>query len=316
MALCPYNHKMGHKLRTDAGGVAVDRGFIAHFEIPEDDAPAASSTGVAVITLGAAAQDITAGITNPVVPRALRVLSNKSNGAGNVVIAGTNIAGEPITETLALNGTTIREGNKAFGGAVSITVPARVNTPVAQVETATAAGTVTTAGRAKCTVTAAGMPGSPLHVPFDVELTDGAEEIAAALRAALAEVEVITDRFDVSGEGAAVILTAKVAAANDATLNIATGDGEGEGASVGVTTAAASANTTDGVAPDAVSVGWNDKLGLPYKLARNTVLAAYLDNARETTAPTATVSATAIELNTVDLHSALNDRAVVVDLIV
>lgn len=61
---------------------------------------------------------------------------------------------------------------------------------------------------------------------------------------------------------------------------------------------------------DTVSVGWGDKLGLPYKLERNTVEAAYLDNAKEATAPTVTVSATAIESNTVDLNSALNGKQV------
>lgn len=125
-----------------------------------------------------------------------------------------------------------------------------------QVETATCAGTVTTAGRAKCTVTCANMPGSPLHVPFDVDLNDDAAAIAAALRAALVDMEselvgpVITAWFDVSGEGASVVLTRKVAAADDDSLNIAISDGEGDGASEGVTTAATSTTTTQGVAAD------------------------------------------------------------------
>jgi hypothetical protein len=67
---------------------------------------------------------------------------------------------------------------------------------------------------------------------------------------------------------------------------------------------------------DTVSVGWGDKLGLPYLLAHNTVLFAYLDNAREGTAPTVAVSATAIESNTLDLNSALDGHQVDVYLIV
>ena len=63
-------------------------------------------------------------------------------------------------------------------------------------------------------------------------------------------------------------------------------------------------------AGDTISVGWNDKLGLPYLLSRNTVLAAFLDNAKEGTAPTVTTSATAIESNTIDLNSALNNKPV------
>lgn len=58
------------------------------------------------------------------------------------------------------------------------------------------------------------------------------------------------------------------------------------------------------------AVGWGDKLGLPDKLAHNTVLFAFLDNAKEGTPPTVAVSASAIESNTVDLSSALNGTAV------
>jgi len=125
----------------------------------------------------------------------------------------------------------------------------------AQVETATAVGTVTTAGRAKCTLTADGLPGSPLHVPFDVVLNDDAAAIAAALRAALAAHAIVDigAYFTIGGEGANVILTKKLAAANDDTLNIAISDGDGEGASVGVTTAATSDDTTPGVAPVGVT---------------------------------------------------------------
>lgn len=63
------------------------------------------------------------------------------------------------------------------------------------------------------------------------------------------------------------------------------------------------------------AVGFGDKLGLPYKLATNTVLLATLADVREATAATVAVSATAIESNTVDLNSALNGTAVSAHLI-
>ncbi len=66
----------------------------------------------------------------------------------------------------------------------------------------------------------------------------------------------------------------------------------------------------------ATEIGWGDKLGLPYRLDRNTVLAAYLNKTREATAPTVVVSATAIESNTVDLNSALDGHDVDIDLVV
>lgn len=63
-----------------------------------------------------------------------------------------------------------------------------------------------------------------------------------------------------------------------------------------------------------VRVGLGAKLGLPVRLSRNTVVAAFRDNAREGTAPTVAVSASAIESNTVTLNSALNGTEVLVDL--
>jgi hypothetical protein len=119
-----------------------------------------------------------------------------------------------------------------------------------QVETATCAGTVITAGNAKVTVTAAGMTGSPKAISFPVELNDEAADIAAACRAALAADAAVTALFDVSGEGADVVLTSKLAVTNDDTLNIAIADGAGDGASEGVTEAAESTATAAGVAAD------------------------------------------------------------------
>ena len=63
-------------------------------------------------------------------------------------------------------------------------------------------------------------------------------------------------------------------------------------------------------------IGFGEKLGLPYKLTRNTVLATYKDNTLETTAPTVTVSATALESNTIDLNSVLNSKQVDVYLLI
>lgn len=68
---------------------------------------------------------------------------------------------------------------------------------------------------------------------------------AAKARTALGLDADVTARFDVGGTGASIKLTRKVAAANDATLNIALADDTSDG----VTEAASSADTTAGVAP-------------------------------------------------------------------
>lgn len=58
------------------------------------------------------------------------------------------------------------------------------------------------------------------------------------------------------------------------------------------------------------AIGFGEVLGLPHKLTHNTVLAAFADNAKEGTAPTVTVSASALSGNTFDLDTALNSKTV------
>lgn len=59
-----------------------------------------------------------------------------------------------------------------------------------------------------------------------------------------------------------------------------------------------------------VAIGFGDKLGLPYKLAHNTVHLTFLDNTLEGTVPTVTTDTDEIEKNTIDLNSALNGKIV------
>lgn len=63
-----------------------------------------------------------------------------------------------------------------------------------------------------------------------------------------------------------------------------------------------------------IRVGTGAKLGLPLALTRNSVVAAFLDGAREGTAPTVAVSGSALESNTATLNSALDGSEVIVDL--
>ncbi len=310
----PYNHKKGQRIQTNADGYAVDRAFGAHIHIPAELAVAADEDGVLIANLDAKAQTITEGITSPAYPRALTVDANVSGVVGNVKITGTNFAGEEITETIALNETTLKDGDLAFKTVTKIELPAQIHTPEKQVETATAVGTVTQAGNAAVTVTSK-LFTEAVTVDVPVEGNDDAAAIALAIRTALAADPDISEHFDVSGETAAVILTAKEPAANDTTLNIAIANGTGEGASDGVTTAASSADTTAGVPYDIVYIGWNDKLGLPYKLAHNTVLMTFLDGTKESAAPTVALT-TDLEGNTIDLSSALNTKDIDIYLIV
>lgn len=111
------------------GGPAVAVGtleamFAAHYQV----APAnASTTAIhAAITLAdGATTTVATAITDPDVPRVLSITGNQAGISGNVVITGTNIAGETITDTIAANGTNTVNGVKAFKTVTQIVVPAR-----------------------------------------------------------------------------------------------------------------------------------------------------------------------------------------------
>jgi len=134
-------------------------------------------------------------------------------------------------------------------------------TGVAQVETATAAGTCTTSGDVTVTVTSAGMTGSPLAVTVPILNGDTASVWAGKVRTALTANATIAARFTVSGTTTSIILTRKpgevltdgvntvnLFVANDSTLNIALAG------PAGVTTAGTSANTTAGTVTSGVYI--------------------------------------------------------------
>jgi hypothetical protein len=85
--------------------------------------------------------------------------------------------------------------------------------------TAVVPANITSGGNARCVVTAAGMAGSPVTVTFAVALNDTAAQVATKARAALAANATVGAFFNVGGESAEIIITAKTAAANDATMN-------------------------------------------------------------------------------------------------
>ena len=302
----PYNPSLGQNIQTDVPGFSVDRAFLAHCRWTNP--AAADDDAVGYLHLTDAAQSVTSGLVNPDYARALAVVGSVAGMTGNVTITGTNLAGETITETLALNGTTAKAGTKAFKTVTKVDLPIQANAGTKQVETATIVGTITKAGTATVTVKSAHYA-DDLVMHVAVDLGDDAAAVAGKIRSYIAPL--VADHFTVSGSGADVVLTTKVADANDATLNIAYTNGTCEG----LTPDASSTDTTAGAADDRVSVGTTDALGLPYELAHNTVLAAYLDNAKDAGA-TVTTSTTTLELNTVDLTSALNGKAVDVYLFV
>lgn len=117
---------------------------------------------------------------------------------------------------------------------------------VAQVESAPIVGTITLAGDATFTITSAIVAGSPLDVSVAVALDDTATIVATKAAAVLNANAAVSAHFTASTSTNTLILTAKKAAANDATLNIAyTND-----TCTGLTPDATSDDTTAGVKAD------------------------------------------------------------------
>ncbi len=151
---------------------------------------------------------------------------------------------------------------------------------------------VTDTGVPQTVTTGFTQPSTPRNVTatFGGTATD-IKAIAVVVHGTNFDDEVISETLPVATENTAGIVTGNKAFKTITSVVIPAHDGTGA--------------TT--------SIGYGTKLGLPAKLKRNTVLAAFLNGVRETTAPTVAFSATVLESNTVILNSALNGSDVVVD---
>ena len=90
-----------------------------------------------------------------------------------------------------------------------------------QVETSVIVGTITGTGNATITTTDAILAGSPLDTVVAVVNTDVPVTVATKMAAAMNLVSALTDVFTIVSDGPNLVLTRILAAANDATLNIA-----------------------------------------------------------------------------------------------
>ena len=86
------------------------------------NAPAAASATAILSAHALDGSTVTTFAAQPDVARNAQIVASGA-ATGNVVLNGTNIRGETITETLALNGATPVVGNKAFKSYTSIVLP-------------------------------------------------------------------------------------------------------------------------------------------------------------------------------------------------
>ena len=121
MSIAAMNPFMGEQIETAALGVTCSWCQLA------DYAPspvAVSNTAVLASTpLTALAQTIITGITNPDVVRNVLAKGALSTSTGNVTVTGTDLAGNSLTEVIALSGTTAVAGLKAFATVTEVTLP-------------------------------------------------------------------------------------------------------------------------------------------------------------------------------------------------
>lgn len=169
------------------------------------------------------------------------------NYTGALTVNGTaNLL--TLLKTAGYDGPAIIREGRLYNPSTTVTAylhltDSSINAPgTRQVETAVIAGTITQAGNATLTLTAAGMTGSPISISVALTVGMTAAECCRAFVNALSSNAIIADFFDISHDGVNLILTKKTTAANDATLNLAYADDT----SAGLTDDATSNNTTAG----------------------------------------------------------------------
>lgn len=306
-----------NKIKTDAYKKDIDRAFRAHFQVAAADAVAADTDGVHaayatttpyisatnVIKAASAETDILTTTAAPVtIGAAANALSINLITAGDDNLA---VSADGAIITVALADTTAAKNTAALIQ-VAIRALSTVDSVDVSAFTCAAGGNWDTAAIATGETAAVDFTGgqdaaadvlsteiTDPAVPRNITATAGgtAADIAAIqviITGTNFEKEVITETLPVFTENTPGSVVGSKAFRTVDLVTIPAHDDTGA--------------TTE--------IGWGDKLGIPYKLAHNTVDKAFLDNALEGTAPTVTVSDTAIESNTIDLNSALNGKIV------
>lgn len=147
--------------------------------------------------------------------------------------------------------------------------------------------------------------GNPLAVTTGITDPDVPRNVTATAGGTAGDIKAISVTVtgtDIDGQAISEVLPAFTADS--------TGSVTGSKAFKSITSIAIPAHDGTGAT---TSVGTGAKLGLSTRLGRNTVVAAFLDGVRESTAPTVATDAVNISGNTATLASTLNGDAVVLD---
>lgn len=167
-----------------------------------------------------------------------------------------------------------------------------------QVETLTFAGTITLDGDVQIQFTSAVVTGSPVIVTFPAVTTDTPAQLAEKGRAALSGSAPINAQWIFTTNGADLICTARVTAANDATAEADLTDPNSTGI-----TPATSVNTTAGNTPVTVTTSGNAKISVTsVKLTPPTITVLFAVTSGDTPSQVATKAAAALTASQINDH--------------
>lgn len=325
-SIAPYNRSFGQIITTDAPNVSVDRGFIAHFKVAAADAVAAATEGVhTAVTCTTPAVIGTAVVKAASAPTdTLTISGTLALGAAvNVLFVSLTTAGD---DALAV---TKDDETKTINIALAKTTAAKNTATLIQAAIrglSTVGGVATTAFT--CAAggnwdTAAVATGEADEVAFSGGVTAAADVVTTGITSPAVPRNITATAGGTGGDIGAIAVTITGTDYADQviteTLPAFTADTAGtkEGAKAFKTVTSISIPAHDGKGAT-TKIGWGNVLGLPYKLAHNTVLykQTSLDNTVEGTEPTVTVSASSLANNTIKLNSSLNGKEVNAYLIV
>ena len=117
------NPKNEPSLMQDGQGVAIQRMHWWRYALTGAQATADAANNIHVsVTMTTATQTITTNIVQPTCPRCLSVTGG-ADQTGIVTVHGTNINGDPISESFTMISSTLIPGAKAFKSVTSIVYP-------------------------------------------------------------------------------------------------------------------------------------------------------------------------------------------------
>ena len=134
MSFYPLNWKLANRIRSTSAKRSLYHGHVAVQDVAPLNAAVASVHAAIPLTSAAAGQDIAAGwvagaqAALALCPQPLEIKGVGAGVTGNVVITGTDICGNAITDTIAASGTSTVAGIKAFASVSNVHVPVQSTT--------------------------------------------------------------------------------------------------------------------------------------------------------------------------------------------